>query len=479
MKHRLFLILGITLISTFARAQDSHYWYSEFSAGGFFMPGAVISNNGDSGVYFYNPALFGSAKKSFVSINANVYQYGSINIKNGAGTGRDLKSTLVNSVPAMLAGSVVFKKFKKPLTFAYALTRTPGLAYSASQRRDEKFQVLQDNYSPGTEYFVGQAVAQNGFVESTGQISFGIKLNEHWSAGITAIGDIKKQNFNLSYTARALGNPGGDTMLPIVASEIYYLVTYNHIGLKFRGGVTYDDGPNHLGLIITSPLIHIQGSATLVSDQLIVNMQLIDKVFFNVLASTRQTKLPTKVKTPLSIGLGYTRDLSKGKVYVAAEYFYQVGMYDIISPRKEGFLRPDTGGNNALTADLLRLSDARRPVLNFAAGYSFMLKPNLTGYISARTDFSYAKMDELENSSGFSPYICYWNNIHWQVGANLKRAKYNLRGGLLFCYGAMDNYPQLVNLDNPSEINALLGETGTVSASNFSVGFMISYIHNF
>ena len=472
-------LLAVLFISVISRAQDSHYWYSEFSAGGFLMPGAVIANNGDSGVYFYNPALFGSTKRSSVSINANVYQYGSINLKNAAGTGRDFKSTLVNSVPAMLAGSVVLRKFKKPLTFAYALTRTPGLAFSASQRRDEKFQVLKDSYSPGTEYFVGQGVVQNGFVESTGQLSFGMKMDSHWSVGITAIADIKKQNLNLSYTARALGNPGGDTLLPIVASEIYYLATYSHVGLKFRAGVNYDDGPNHLGLIVTTPLIHLQGDATLVSDQLIVSMELVDDFFFNVLANTRQTKLPVKVKTPLSIGLGYTHDMAKGKFYVAAEYFYKVGTYDIITPRNEGFLRPDTGNNNALTADLLRLTDSRKAVINVAAGFSFDLKPNLAGFISARTDFSYANKSALDEQTGFSPYTCYWNNFHWQVGANLKRPKYNLRAGLLFCYGSTKDYPQIVNLDDPNESNALLGTTGTVSATNFSIGFMLSYIHNF
>ena len=77
--------LCLTLSSFAAPAQDAHYWYSEFNPAGFLMPGAVIANNGDSGVYFYNPALFGLTKRSNVSINANVYQYESVNIKNGAG----------------------------------------------------------------------------------------------------------------------------------------------------------------------------------------------------------------------------------------------------------------------------------------------------------------------------------------------------------------------------------------------------------
>ena len=52
-----FLLAFLCLASFSAAGQDSHYWYSEFNPAGFLMPGAVIANNGDSGVYFYNPAL--------------------------------------------------------------------------------------------------------------------------------------------------------------------------------------------------------------------------------------------------------------------------------------------------------------------------------------------------------------------------------------------------------------------------------------
>lgn len=471
--------LCLALSSFIASAQDAHYWYSEFNPSGFLMPGAVIANNGDSGVYFYNPALFGLTKRSNVSINANVYQYESVNIKNGAGTGRDMKSTMTSSVPLMLSGSVVLKTRKRPLTFAYALTRTPGMAFSASQRRDEKFQVLDDTYSPGTEYFVGQGVYQNAVTESTGQLAFGTKLNEHWSVGITAIGDLKKQSLNPTYTARALGNPGGDTLLPIVTSEFYYLATYNHIGLKFKLGVAYDGGPHHVGLMVTTPLIHIGGSAELVSDQLIVNMMFAQGFFFNILANSRQTKLAVKVKTPLSVAGGYCYDLPKGKIYVAAEYFPKVDFYQIITPRKEGFIRPDTGGNNALTPDLLKMNDSRKSVFNFGFGFSYELKYGISGFVSARTDFSYANMDVLEDRTGFSPYTAYWDNFHWQVGANLKRSKFNMRAGLLFCYGIKNGYPQFVNMDDPNEGNFLAGDMGKVKATHFTAGFLLSYIHNF
>jgi hypothetical protein len=119
-----FLPAFLCLASFSAAGQDSHYWYSEFNPAGFLMPGAVIANNGDSGVYFYNPALW-----PYQAVN-RLYQCQCVPVRihqyqNGAGTGKDLKGTLANSVPLMLSGSIVLKTRKRPLTFAYALTRTP------------------------------------------------------------------------------------------------------------------------------------------------------------------------------------------------------------------------------------------------------------------------------------------------------------------------------------------------------------------
>ncbi len=471
-----FVCVPVVFFSLFVSAQDAHYWSSDYSAGGFFLPGATIANNRDSGVYFYNPALIGVSPKSTISINASLYQYESIKIKNGAGTGYDLKSSIATSVPQMLSGSVVFKG-KKPLTVAYALIRPPSLGYQSSQRRDQKFNVLDDSYSPGSEYFIGQCVTQNLVSETYAQLSTGFKIDEHWSVGVTMDGNLHRQNYNFTYSARALVNPGGDTTFPIVSDDLYYLASYNHVGLRFKAGVAYDAGRHHLGLIVNTPLIHIGGRGLLVADYVVNNMKVAGVGFLSRLASTRQENLPVKWKVPFSVGVGYNYELRKGQIYLAAEYFGRVDEYNIITPRDEYFLRPDTGINNTVTP-LLRLKDVRRNVLNVGVGASYPLMPSVTGFVALRTDFAYTSPDLFNSTIGNEAYTCYWDNYHLQLGANIKRQKYNVRAGFSFAYGSTKNYPQDVNFDHPNEENFLIGDLVDTKATHFSMGFILSYIHN-
>jgi hypothetical protein len=358
-----------------------------------------------------------------------------------------------------------------------------------SQRRDEQFNVLNDSYSPGPEFFIGQFVQQNLVSESSAQISTGMQLSSGFSAGFTLEGDLHKQNFNINYTARAFVNPGPGglnyvspglyTNVPFVNVEEYYLATYTHLGIRGKFGLSYDRGRNHFGLIAYTPLLHVGGTATIVGDQVINNLYTGPGQFTNVLASARQEHIPTKWNTPFSVALGYLCEFYHGMIYLAAEYFGKLNTYNVITPRDDYFIRPDTGTINQHTTALLTLQDERKAILNFAVGVSYLIAPTVTGYLSARTDFSYADRKLFETSYGFTNYSSYWNNLHWQVGANLRRPKYNLRAGVLFAYGRTEKFPQPVNLDDPKDSNGLLGTTGDTKATHFSAGVIFTFMHNF
>ncbi|MES1225363.1 MAG: hypothetical protein ABUT20_58320 [Bacteroidota bacterium] len=148
-------------------SQDANYWQSDYSPGGFLTPGAVIANNKDSGVMFYNPALLAYAKKSSASISGNIYQYQSTKIKDGVGAGLNLSSSGGSIIPLM-ASNVLALKLKKPFTVAYALVNSPVIDYQVTQRKDTKQNVLDDSYSPGNEVFIGQFVQQNSITETEG-----------------------------------------------------------------------------------------------------------------------------------------------------------------------------------------------------------------------------------------------------------------------------------------------------------------------
>jgi hypothetical protein len=251
------------------------------------------------------------------------------------------------------------------------------------------------------------------------------------------------------------------------------------VGIQFKAGLAYSAGRHNLGLMVSSPLVHLWGKGSIISDNTLTNIQdAYSKDFYNFMASARQENLKARWKMPLSIAAGYSYDYGRGQLYFATEYFLSVKEYNVLTPRNEAFVRPDTGDNSVLTTSVLRLHDARKSVINFAAGVSYNLKPSITAYCAVRSDMSYADQKEFLSLSGYEAYTTHWNNFHLALGANFKRQKFNFRTGFLLAYGRTSNYPQDVNYDEPNENNLLQGNLIPASAHWFSAGFMLSYIHN-
>ncbi|MES1225364.1 MAG: hypothetical protein ABUT20_58325, partial [Bacteroidota bacterium] len=229
-----------------------------------------------------------------------------------------------------------------------------------------------------------------------------------------------------------------------------YQVSYTHFGLRFKAGFAYNPTENHhFGLMISSPLWHFGGSATLLNDLIINNLK-IDTGFTDyILANTRQTGLKTRYKLPLSVALGYTFDMNDWQLYLSAEYFAKISDYNVVTPTNADFLRIDTSLNLS-TPSLIRLKDVHKSLINYSIGLGYHFNPLLTGYFSARTDFNYVDRDFF-NEDGYASNISYWNDYHFQIGANIGKRKFNLRTGLELTYGATSKYPQYVNFDDPHE----------------------------
>ena len=466
------------------KAQDANYWSSNYNPAGFLTPGAVIAFNRDSGVMFLNPALLAYSNKSTASISGSIYQYSNIRTKNGAGTGLNMNSSSATIIPQIVSATISFRG-KKPFTLGYALIHNPVMSYQATQQRDARFNVLSDTYSPGDEYFLGQIKKQSSINETTGIISGGFKIAEHWAMGLWAEGQLRKQNIDYDGSSRALLNVNTDSGLPPLSlSEQSYLASYFHVGLRFKTGLAYDQDRNHFGLTISSPLLHIASRANILSDNAVNNLIVPGddgtkptKDTINFLANSRQQRLKAIYKMPLSIGFGYAYDYKKGQIYFAAEYFAKVSEYSIISPRDVDAVK----GEIPLTISAksnLQLKDARRSVINFGVGASYLLRPDVTGFMSLHTDFNYANNDLYKDDSGSISNIAYYNIYHCQLGANLKRRKFNFRAGLLLSYGTTNYYKQDINFDNPNEDNLLTGYPADTHTSHFSAGLLLTYIHN-
>jgi hypothetical protein len=477
MNYRNKINFFVVMIPFAGFAQDTHYWGNHYGAGGFFVPGSVIAYTGDSAVLFYNPALLVHAGKSKISVSATAYYFEKIKVKNGAGNNFDLQSVNGGSSPLLVAGNIQFKKNPR-INIAYGLISEPVFDFHVSQRRDEQMPVLDESYSPGPEYFVAQMKKQNTIRRFGAMAGMGFSLSKNISAGFYVEAFSRRHRYEINFIGRALVNPPGNSQYPLVSTDLDYSVNYSHFGLKGRLGVAWDDGPDQIGLTFQTPLVRISGSGTIVSDMVINNGNFLG-FLINQIANTRQEKLEVAWKDPFSVSLGYSRQFHGATVYAAAEYFPSVDEYNIVTPRDEYFIRPDTGNNFLFTRDILRLKDARRNIWNFSAGGSFVLSQRLLLFAACRTDHTYFKWDRFKDNTGFIPYTATWNLFHVQTGLNMKMPKYTVRAGLYTAFGGDGKYVQDINFDNPTEGNFLQGELSIGRARYFSAGFLLSYIHNF
>lgn len=477
-KHLLlsvFLFLGLS-----AAAQDSHYWSANFSAGSFVMPGGVVANNRDSGVVFYNPALLAYSLKNSASISGNLYQWQLIKIKDGTGVGKDLRSVYANIIPVMGSGTLHLD-VGKAFTIGYAFLHDPQINYQANQQGNSDVDIPDLNNSPGKESFLGQYSAQNRASYTSAIFSVGFKVSKKVALGITGESGLRHYFYQGYYSSRAFRNNVQNNTASYISAHDSYQADYYHLGMRFKVGMSYEEGRNHLGLMVTTPMMRLYGRGSILSDVELNNLQisLLDEPI-NILANARQTNLSATWKMPISIALGYARDFNdnKGQINFTTEYFKNVPFYNILTPTNDYFAR---GGaiSSIYTPELLKLVDARRAVMNFGVGVSYLLKPNLTGYASIRTDMSYADYALIEGKQGYPYNTTNWNNIRWQVGTNVKKRKFNLRTGFMFAYGYTNNYQQSINFDSPSEDNLLEGELGKTKASHFLMGLLFAYIYNF
>jgi hypothetical protein len=472
------LILALLLSCMAAYGQDANYWSAPYGAGGFFVPGATIARNDDSGVLFYNPALLAYNTKNAANISGNIYNLQRFKVNDGAGSGLHLKSGSTGILP-VVASNTLYLKLKSPISIAYALINNPVLRYQVSQRKDGTLNVLNDSYSPGNELFVGQYVNSNSVDETQGVLSIGKSVSKKLALGISFTANFRKQTYQHDYKSRTLVNDNTELFQKLVSVTEYYLANTFSAGLGIKTGLSYSPSlKHHFGLLLSLPLIHLHGTADLVSDFAINNLKLSDiNVYF--LASSKQTKLKARYKTPFSTALGYTYHYGKGQLYFAAEYFTGINEYNMLTPRNEYFIRPDTGSNNNYTAALLRLKTQHKPIVNFSVAASFPFMDKLTGYCSLRTDFNYLPDKLIKDTEGFRAATATWNLYHLQLGANFKKRKFNLRTGLLVSYGKTSRVTQSINFDNPNENNLLEGDLQNTTARRLSAGLMMAYIHNF
>jgi len=99
------------------------------------------------------------------------------------------------------------------------------------------------------------------------------------------------------------------------------------------------------GLTITSPSINIWGRGSMQSDVTVANIDYFGTgTLISLTANTRQDKLKTTYKTPLTVGFGTEYSNEKTTIAFSCEWFDKVDDYTIIKANDGSYLRPSILG---------------------------------------------------------------------------------------------------------------------------------------
>lgn len=374
LEQTLFVVAAV-FITAKLEGQDSHYWTQQYGTKSMLLSGSVIGGVEDLGAVYYNPARLSSVTGTAFLLSANVYELSSVKVDDAFGNKKNSStSTSFRGVPTLAAGSFKVKQLPKHY-FAYALLTRQNSDFSLSYNNE----VYQDVLAgvPGTEYFGASVNIQTSSSQQWAGISWSYPISSKFSVGVTTNYSINKQTKSNTIGMQALAQ---DTLL-VAMYRYTRSYTYSQNGFLWKIGAAANLKNWLVGLTVTTPLLSIGGIGSYKFEQFyspIAGASTLPATY----ATTNQTGLTLKYKSPLSIGFGLSRMIGRNKIHFSTEWFSSIKKYTMMSAADKL--------SQSSPSDTLRfrLVDNERNVLNAGLGAEFFINKKISGFASFSTDFS-------------------------------------------------------------------------------------------
>lgn len=463
-------------ISILSYSQDSHYWTNAFGPKSVFLGGAVVGGVQDHSASYYNAAgLAFNDTINGLSINSTAYQFEKYELLDGAGKGLDLKSNNMQIVPLIITG-VLKPKNSKRFTFGYFLVERDKTGFEVSARVDDFIDVIKDTTSPGNEEYVSQFRYKKDLHEMNAGFGIGLKLNDHFSIGLTNYGAYRKAFFELAHTVRLIPS---QSAFFLQSYDNIAVVNFQNLRTVIKLGLMGNYKRFKFGLTGTSPSINIWGKSTVSMNVTYSNIYLPEyNAYISLFADDKQEIKSTEYKTPLSIAAGFEWSIfPKTNISVTAEWFDKVDPYILAQPEDKDFLRPSYSGNPYNSALLLRIIEARKSITNIAVGIEKRFGPKFTLLMGGRTNYN-TSIDT--DSTGFAISNNRIDLYHFSLGGSFNRKQSKLYVGVTYSTGKAEDQSQLINIAEPSATGAspLQGElSNSARASYMSASFILGYVY--
>jgi hypothetical protein len=477
----LFLLLFVPL-----KAQDRQYWDQAVGSRAALLGGIAVGGVDDYSATFYNPGALSFLTKKSMNFNLNTYGIKDFSFINGGGPGIDSRYTRVSLYPASLAGPLPFLGDSLE-RFSYMIYST-GYSYVRISERYEGYadviptrQIGSENYFTEDEYLINQGKIDALLSEVTVGFGYSKILSDNVGIGFSLLGAYRDQTKIRyeSYVAYDTTNQRSAT------SDVYVDLDYWAVRFSGKFGISAVFDNLKLGATITTPSIALKWAsggtdyANLSSNNVYVDTTNGNLTPIDIIASDRQEGLPVNYRSPFSIAAGIEYKFSEETlIHFAAEWFAPISTYVVMQPESDQFILNNPATIRPMdSAELLRVYDSMKSVLNAGIALEHRLNEKITGYAAIRTDFTNANYKDINGLTiGFTAFNIY----HFTLGASTIVDNTTVGVGLEYSHGERSDFPQLFNFPtgsvDPGDI-VLFDIRGVSTAiyNNFNLFFGVTH----
>lgn len=369
-------VAGLLASTGQATAQDSHYWSQQYGPRASLLSGAVIGSVGDISGTFYNPGALGLADQLPFAISADVYEYETITIEDGAGRGVDLGATRSGVRPSLLAGTITRSLFGNDV-----------LAYSVLTRARSSTDISTEIVRSGTEIppeldldeLVGVARVDGRFNETWVGLSYSHPFSSSFGLGVTGYVAHRTQRRRREGIVEAIAPDGS----PFVTIDLRG-GNYSTFRTLAKIGGYFASESFSAGLTFTTPGLHITGSGEFGINEAVFSSDT------TVLLATTQPDLSATYESPMSVGLGLGWQVGKARINASGEWFDKIDPYVVMQGEEVIQQEPP----QPITFDVVQSMD---DVFNWGIGIEYAFQETFSGYASFATDAS-GFTDEVERA---------------------------------------------------------------------------------
>jgi hypothetical protein len=459
------LLLLIT-VPVLSFGQSHNYWTRSFNEESSLVSGAVVGGGSGPSAIYYNPASISEITQSKFTLNASLFSFDFINIKNGLGDGISINSSKGNIKPRFVSYMIHLKKYPK-WSSQIVYLNNENTRIDIAESVDRQMDILTD--VPSDERYFAIYQASNHFRDDWIGMGGSVKLNDKIFMGLALFVTIKSSTITnlVDIEAYPLHNDVYDTLPadPGYSARYYsYNYTkYNDYRILGKAGILYKGKSFSAGISITTPSqgVYTDGKRAAHTElQSNIHMPETGVPIPDYIVADYKEKgdVDVSYKTPFSVAVGITYNFPDNKrtAYFSAEYYTGIAPYRLLEANESTNL--SYGFPTVLQPynDWLTQVSGAKPVLNAAIGYSWTLKQDLRLMAGFRTDFNYQKNFDYEDLDPFREEQNIRVDLYHITGGLAWRVfGQDITTGLEYHVGKRADQPQLYNFSDPVEYNTI------------------------